>query len=66
MKNLAVLTILFLASLAIGATPILIGVALVYAVAWFLSRSEWLCAPLGARAGGRDLCRFYSRRNLQN
>lgn len=38
MKNLAVFSIFFLASFAIGATPILIGIALVYAVAWFLSR----------------------------
>lgn len=38
MKNLAVFSIFFLASFAIGAAPILIGIALVYAVAWFLSR----------------------------
>jgi ABC-type lipoprotein release transport system permease subunit len=38
MKNIAIFTIFFLASLAIGATPILIGIALVYFVAWFLSR----------------------------
>lgn len=40
MKNLAVFSIFFLASLAIGAAPILIGIALVYAVAWFLSRGS--------------------------
>lgn len=40
MKNLAVFSIFFIASFAIGATPILIGIALVYAVAWFLSRAQ--------------------------
>jgi hypothetical protein len=38
MKNLAVFAVFFIASFAIGATPILIGIALVYAVAWLLSR----------------------------
>lgn len=38
MKNLAVFAIFFVASFAIGTTPILIGIALVYAVAWLLSR----------------------------
>lgn len=38
MKNLAVFAVFFIASFAIGATPILVGIALVYAVAWFLSR----------------------------
>lgn len=37
MKNLAVFAVFFIASFAIGATPILIGIALVYAVAWLLS-----------------------------
>jgi ABC-type lipoprotein release transport system permease subunit len=39
MKNLAVFAVFFIASFAIGATPILIGIALIYAVAWLLSRS---------------------------
>jgi hypothetical protein len=38
MKNLAVFAVFFIASFAIGATPILIGIALVYAVACLLSR----------------------------
>jgi ABC-type antimicrobial peptide transport system permease subunit len=38
MKKLTVFTMFFIASFAIGATPILIGIALVYAVAWFLSQ----------------------------
>jgi ABC-type lipoprotein release transport system permease subunit len=38
MKNLTVFAVFFIASFAIGATPILIGIALVYAVAWLLSR----------------------------
>ena len=38
MKNLAVFAVFFIASFAIGATPILIGIALVYAVAWLLAR----------------------------
>jgi ABC-type lipoprotein release transport system permease subunit len=38
MKKLAVFAVFFIASFAIGATPILIGIALVYAVAWILSR----------------------------
>ena len=38
MKSLAVFAVFFIASFAIGATPILIGIALVYAVAWLLSR----------------------------
>ena len=40
MKNLAIFTIFavfFIASFAIGATPILIGIALVYALVWLLS-----------------------------
>jgi ABC-type lipoprotein release transport system permease subunit len=45
MKNLAVFTIFFLASFAIGATPILIGIALVYAVAWLLSRATGQSPP---------------------
>jgi ABC-type lipoprotein release transport system permease subunit len=45
MKNLAIFSIFFLASFAIGATPILIGVALVYAVAWFLSRNAETSPP---------------------
>ena len=38
MKNLAIFAVFFIASFAIGATPILIGIALVYAVAWLLAR----------------------------
>lgn len=45
MKNLAIFTIFFLASFAIGATPILIGAALVYAVAWFLARNDSATPP---------------------
>jgi len=40
MKNLAIFTIFavfFIASFAIGANPILIGIALVYALVWLLS-----------------------------
>lgn len=38
MKNAAIFCVFFIASFAIGATPILIGVALVYGVAWILAR----------------------------
>lgn len=48
MKNLAVFSIFFIASFAIGATPILIGIALVYAVAWFLSRQTDAPPPASA------------------
>jgi ABC-type lipoprotein release transport system permease subunit len=38
MKSAAIFCVFFIASFAIGATPILIGVALVYGVAWILAR----------------------------
>lgn len=38
MKSAAIFLVFFIASFAIGATPILVGVALVYGVAWILAR----------------------------
>jgi hypothetical protein len=48
MKNLAVFAVFFIASFAIGATPILIGIALIYAVAWLLSRSTAKVEGMGS------------------
>ena len=40
MNRLAIFCIFFVASLAIGATPIVIGIAILYAIACFFSRKD--------------------------
>jgi hypothetical protein len=48
MKNLTVFAVFFVASFAVGAAPILIGVGIVYAVACFMARHAAQPAPPAA------------------
>jgi hypothetical protein len=45
MKNFTVFTIFFAASWFLGATPIIIGVFLVYGIAWLLARNSRPAPP---------------------